>query len=157
MSSYLNFYLVPKKNKITYSYDDNGHKEEEVKLTEGKPLLFSSYSRSGDVYQAFNDVLSIAYTGDGDKYTDITVDDVKRVINEYEVEINETKNRLAVNYKMLKEGGYHEELYVDIQSAEKYLKEQEHILNILNIILKIVYECYNVNYNDFEKVVANIN
>ncbi len=157
MSSYLNFYLLPKKSKKSYTYTENGGNiEEEIKLTEGKPLLFDSYSRSDDVYQSFNDTLNIAYAGDEEKYTDVTLDDVKRVIDNFEVDIDKTKKRLEVNYKMLKEGGYHGELYVDIQSSEEYLQTQTDTLKRLRYIQYLVSVCTDSICGDFEKVVANI-
>lgn len=156
MSSYLSFYLVPKKTKKRYGYDEEkGNTEEEVKVSEGEPLLLMSYSRSSEVYQAYNDTLNPAYAGNDDKYTELTYEDAKRVIDEFESDIKKTEKRLAVSYKMLKEGGFSDELYTEINSTEEYLDEQKAVLEELKHISNIVYECSN-SWTDFEKVLINI-
>ena len=58
MSSYLSFYLVPK-----------AHPEEK--------LLLQSFSRSNEVYQRFFDNRSVAYAGNEEKYTTLSVSDVE--------------------------------------------------------------------------------
>lgn len=156
MSSYLTFYLVPKKSKKSYNYDkDEGHTEVEVELSTGTPLALMSYSRSSDVYRAFNETLNPAYAGMEDKYTELTVDGCNSVISDLEDEMNTTQKRLKINYKMLKESGYCSELWEDIQTMEGYVSEQEETIKIVKNIRNIVYECTN-GYNDFEKVVINV-
>lgn len=156
MSSYLSFYLVPKKSKKRYDYNkDDGHTEVEIKLSEGEPLLLMSYSRSSEIYQAYNDTLNPAYCGMEDKYSDLTYEDSKRVITEYEAELKSTEERLKVDYKMLKEGGYSSELWDDIHSMEGYLKEQKENLETLKQISSMVYDIYE-GYSDFEKVLINV-
>lgn len=69
MSSYLTFYLVPKKTRKKYDYNkDDGHTEIEVELSTGTPLALMSYSRSNDIYRAFNETLNPAYAGMEEKY-----------------------------------------------------------------------------------------
>lgn len=60
MSSYLSFYLVPR-----------AHPEEK--------LLLQSFSRSNEVYQRFSDNLNIAYAGNEEKYTKLTISDVESI------------------------------------------------------------------------------
>lgn len=155
MSSYLSFYLVPKKTKTKYGYDsEKGHTEEEIKVSEGEPLLLMSYSRSSEVYQSYNDTLNPVYAGDEDKYTELTYEDAKRVIEEFESDLKKTEKRLSVSYKMLKER-YDGELWTEIQSTEEYLDEQKATLEELKHIANLVYECTN-KWTDFEKVLINI-
>ena len=156
MSSYLNFYLVPKKSKKKYDFDkDDGHTEIEIKLSEGEPLLLMSFSRSSEIYQAYNETLNPAYCGMEEKYTELTYEDSKNVIREFEDDLKKTEERLKVDYKMLKEGGYSSELWEEIHSFEEYIKGQKSVLEELKSISNIVYEVCE-GYNDFEKVLINV-
>ena len=156
MSSYLSFYLVPNKTKTKYGYDEEkGHTEEVIEVSKGEPLLLMSYSRSSDIYQAYNDTLHPAYAGNEDKYTELTYEMAKRVIGEFENDIKKTEKRLATDYKMLKEGGYSDELWEEIHSFEDHLSEHKSTLEELNFIASIVYECTH-SYTDFEKVLINV-
>lgn len=156
MSSYLTFYLVPKKTRKKYDFNkDDGHTETEVELSTGTPLAFLSYSRNNEIYRAFNETLNPAYAGMEEKYTELTTDGCKRVIEDLESEIKSTEKRLAINYKILKEGGYSSELWENIHSMEDYLSEQKETLESVRGICSLVYECTE-GYNDFEKVLINI-
>lgn len=156
MSSYLTFYLVPKKTRKKYDFNkDDGHTEIEVELSTGTPLVLVSYSRSNEIYRAFNETLNPAYAGMEEKYTELTTDGCKRVIEDLESEIKSTEKRLEIDYKMLKEGGYSSELWDDIHSMEKYVSEQKETLESIRHICSLVNECSN-GYNDFEKVLINI-
>ena len=156
MSSYLTFYLVPKKTKKQYDYSkDDGRTEIEIELSTGKPLRLMTYSRNSDVYQAYYETLNPAYCGMEEKYTDVTYEDANRVVREFENDIKRTEDTLAVDYKMLKESGYNSDLWEEIQSTEKYLKEQKESLESLKYVADIVREVYD-GYNDFEKVLINI-
>lgn len=156
MSSYLTFYLVPKKTRKKYDFNkDDGSTEIEVELSTGTPLVFLSYSRSNEIYQAFNETLNPAYAGMEEKYTELTIGNCDLVITELEKEIRSTEKRLKINYKMLKEGGYSSELWEDIHSMEEYLEEQQSTLEEVKNIRNIVYECTE-GYNDFEKVLINV-
>ena len=156
MSSYLTFYLVPKKTKKKYDFNkDDGSTEIEVELSKGEPLCLMSYSRSSDIYQAYNEELNPAYCGMEEKYTELTYEDTTRVCDAFEKEMNETKQRLDIDYKMLKEGGYNSDLWEEIQSFEKYLAEQKASLEELKFISSLVYEVTE-GYTDFEKVLINV-
>lgn len=150
MSSYLHFYLVPKAKKTKYLGDIS----EEVKLMQ-EPLLFMCYSRGTEVYQAYDDTLSPVYAGNGDRYTELDAEKANQVVREFEKDVNNTEKRLSVTYKMLKEGGYHEELWSEIQEMEKYLDEQKETLEELKFIAMWVYECTG-SWTNFEKVLINI-
>lgn len=156
MSSYINFYLVPKKSKKIYGYDEEkGNIETEVKLSEGVPLLLSSWSRNNEVYQAYDDTLNPPYAGRELTYKEISHEDAKRVVQEFEEDLKKTEKRLEIDYKMLKEGGYSEEIWEDIHSMEEYVTEQKNTLQELNSIADIVYDVTQ-GYTDFEKVLINI-
>ena len=153
MSSYLTIYLVPKKTTSKYNYQTE--QVEDTEITKGIPLVYNSYSRNSDVYQAFWENLHPAYCGDVEKYTELTYEKAKYVISEFENDIKKTEQRLETDYKMLKEGGSFDELWEDIHSMEEYLREQKDTLNELNFIADFVYNITN-GYTDFEKVLINI-
>ena len=155
MSSYLTFYLVPKKTKKKYDFDKDDGSEKEIELSKGEPLVLTCYSRSSDVYQAYYDTLHPAYCGREDKYTELSYEDSQRVVREFEKELNNTKERLDVDYKMLKEGGYSSELWEEIHSWEEYVKEQTYTLEVLKFISSLVYDVYE-EWTDFEKVLINV-
>lgn len=149
MSSYLNFYLVPQK-KTTFG-------EKEIKLSEGKPILFLSISRASDVYRAFNECLNVKFIGMGDEpeYQELTTNMVDEVISDWKRDIEDTENTLSVNYKMLNNGAKPEDLWEDIHGLEKYLREQKEVLEELVTIRRWVTECCE-GYNQIEKVLINV-
>lgn len=155
MSSYLSFYLVPKLTKKKYTYEDYTSKEEEIKISEGIPLFLTCYSRNSDVYQAYNETLNPAYGGMEDKYTEVSYEDAKRVATEFEEDLQKSIDRLAINYKILKEGGYNEDIWSEIQSSEEYIKEQKETLQQLNFIAGLIHDITK-HTSDFEKVLINI-
>lgn len=155
MSSYLTFYLVPKKTKKNYFYTENGEKESEIKLSEGLPLTFMSYSRSSAIYQIFDENMSIAFCGNEEKYTEITPEDMHRIYETLNDEIQNLENKLKIDYKIIKECGCSSEMWEQIHSTEDFLKEQRELLAKIQGIVNIVSEVTN-GYTDFEKVVANI-
>lgn len=157
MSSYLTFYLVPKKTTKKYSFDGSQNTEEEIKLSEGKPLSFLTYSRSSDIYQAFNENLNVVYIGNDDepKYEELTLDKIDYVISEQEDDIKKTEQRLETDYKMLKNGAAIDDMWEDIHSMEDYLREQREVLQEIKYIKFWVTECIE-GYNQFEKVLMNI-
>lgn len=151
MSSYLTFYLVPKKSKTKYTNDG----DIVVELPQ-EPLALFSYSRNTNIYQKYYECLNPAYAGSEDKYTELTLEDALRVIQEFkEEELIPAKNRLNTLYKIIKES-YHDDLVSDILSSEEYVKELKLFLNELEQIAIFVKDIYN-GYGDFEKVLININ
>ena len=131
MSSYLTFYLVPKKTRKKYDYSkDDGHTETEVELSTGIPLALMSYSRNNEIYRAFSETLNPAYAGMEEKYTELTTDGCKMVIEDLE-------------------------MWEDSHSMEDYLSEQKETLESVKNICSLVHECTQ-GYNDFEKVLINV-
>lgn len=144
MSSYLNFYLVPKKRE--------GQEEEP------KPLLFQSWSRNSNVYQAFDENFSIVYVGNREAYTDITPSIVKDVIECVEEDLKKVKKRLKETIKLFKDTAItslevYESYQNDCLSTQEYIEELEEQIADLRGILTWVSD---LKYTDFEKVLANI-
>lgn len=141
MSSYLNFYLVPKKE----------NKE---------PLHFLSYSRASDVYQNFYHEINPVYMGNGDipNYQELTVDDVKRVRDSIDKDIEEAKKSLdqqceafnSIENPSIEFMNEHTDTYV---SRLNYIEELKEAKEQVNSIYDWIAE---LEYSDFEKVLINI-
>ena len=143
MSSYLNFYLVPKK------------KENNI---EPKPLLFNSYSRNSEVYQAFWEVLNPAYIGLGDtpNYSELTAEDVNKVLKDLEKDLKSAEKRLNLTieaYKVLSGGSIPEEAINEYTSTKEYIEDIQETISIVKNIHSWVED---IKYSDFEKVLINI-
>ena len=144
MSSYINFYLVPKKKE--------GQEEEP------KPLLFQSWSRNTDVYQIFNENFSIVYAGNKEVYTDITPSIVNDIIECVEEDLEKVKKRLKEKVNLFKGVSISSlEIYENYQddylSTKEYIEDLEGQITTLHGILTWVS---GLDYTDFEKVLANI-
>lgn len=153
MSSYLTFYLVPKK--ITGKYNFQTEQIEETEVSKGIPLVYDSYSRNSDVYQAFWESLHPAYCGNEEKYTELTPQKVEQVLADRREYISKVEFRLNTLYEMLKNGGYNEDLFSEIMSTSEHLKEENEALNEIKAISKMVYSIYE-GYGDFEKILINV-
>lgn len=143
MSSYLTFYLVPKKDKTSTK----------------EPLGFLTYSRNSSIYQAFNDNINIAYIGNSNEsnYTELTKDLVNSVVNAVKNDYDETQKSFTARmdaYKSVKLEGETFDNYVeDFQSTTKYLEELKETVIQVELIASMVED---LGYSDFEKVLINI-
>ena len=143
MSSYLTFYIVPKKDKG------------EVK----EPLALMSYSRNSDIYQAFNENINVAYIGNDDKpnYTELTKDLVNIVVSAAKTDYDDAQKNFAARmeaYRSVKlEGKAFEDYVEDFQSTTRYLEELKETVVQVELIASMVED---LEYSDFEKVLINI-
>lgn len=136
MSSYLNFYVVPKGN--------------------GKPLLLTFHSRSSEIYQTFYEELNPPFAVDDKTYVELTVDDVERVLfnsKEYLERTIDNFNRRVQAYKNLSDK-IPDDAVEDWVSTTEYIEELKFHINTLEYISHIVS---NLEFSDFEKVLLNIN
>lgn len=131
MSSYLSFYLVPK-----------AHPEER--------LLLQSFSRSNEVYQRFFDNLSIAYAGNEEKYTKLTVSDVESVIRDLDDDIAKAEARL-VEYEKFCHGN--SELIEEMISTKEYIRDLQSTRDYISFIRDILVD---LDYSGFSDVLCNI-
>lgn len=79
MSSYLSFYIVPKRKS------DSEEKQH---------IILTSFSRNSDIYQYFWENINPAYCGNEEKYTTLTKENVRRVIDDFEKDIDSYQKRL---------------------------------------------------------------
>ena len=131
MSSYLSFYLVPK-----------AHPEER--------LLLQSFSRSNEVYQRFFDNLSIAYAGNEEKYTKLTVSDVESVIRDLDDDIAKAEAR-RVEYEKFCHGN--SELIEEMISTKEYIRDLQSTRDYISFIRDILAD---LDYSGFSDVLCNI-
>lgn len=131
MSSYLSFYLVPKV-----------HPEER--------LLLQSFSRSNEVYQRFSDNLSIAYAGNEEKYTKLTVSDVESVIRDLDDDIAKAEAR-RVEYEKFCHGN--SELIEEMISTKEYIRDLQSTRDYISFIRDILTD---LDYSGFSDVLCNV-
>lgn len=145
MSSYLNFYLVPKKDK--------------EQTEDPKPLRFISYSRNSAVYQYY-DELPVTYIGNGDKpnYTEISSQDADRVVSDVKETIErvtkllQTKTEVLQNLPNIPKETM-DDYIQDYTSTKTYIEELKEDLCKLESIASWIK---GLEFSDFEKVLANI-
>ena len=141
MSSYLTFYLVPKKDKAK------------------EPLAFLSYSRNSNIYQAFYKNISVAYRGNGDvpNYTELTKDLVNKVFDAVKADYDDAQKNFATRmeaYRSIKlEGKAFEDYVDDFQSTTRYLEE---LKETVAQVESIAFMVEDLEYSDFEKILINI-
>ena len=131
MSSYLSFYLVPK-----------AHPEEK--------LLLQSFSRSNEVYQRFFDNLSVAYAGNEEKYTKLTVSDVESVIRDLDDDIAKAEAR-RVEYEKFCHGN--SELIEEMISTKEYIRDLQSTRDYISFIRDILAD---LDYSGFRDALCNI-
>lgn len=143
MSSYLNFYLIPKSKEAQGT----------------KPLCISSYSRN-DIYQAFYENVNPAFIGNGDEsnYTELTEEQINYVVSSLKEDLEKYKKYSEAKIKALKElpkleGEALEEYLQETTSSAEYIHELENTLKEVEFIAHIISE---LEYSDFEKVLINI-
>lgn len=144
MSSYLNFYVVPKKK-----YKINGK--------ESEPLHIYSISRNNEIYQAFQESISPVFVGMEEiHYTELTVEKMKQVVDDYSTEVKrmekQYQNKCDIIEKLTK---VEEETINELVQTKEYLDEMADALKELNFINDIVYDI-SIGCSDFEKVLINV-
>jgi len=140
MSSYLNFYLVPKKK--------------DWMSEEPKPLLFNSYSRGTEVYQSIYEELNPVWYGNGDTpaYTEITAGDIKKVVNATKEYLERIETKLEHKMECYKKLSVEdiEDAVSDYTSSKEYIEEvKENIADLEGIYNWML----DLEYSDFEKKV----
>lgn len=141
MSSYLNIYLVPKKEKC--------EKQE--------PLLFASYSRNTDVYQYFETINPTFVGIDEIHYSELTNDKLQEVKNEIKEDLETFERKHKHKLQVLKYAiNKPSEDYIQELAEEKeYIHELKITYNTIDSLVDILSEI-NDGYTDFEKVLVNV-
>lgn len=154
MSSYLTFYVIPKKTKPYYKKDGTS---EAVEVSKGVPLALMSFSRNSNVYQSFYAYLSPTYIGDNEpKYDELEESDMTYVINKLREDLEDAKTRHQNKLKVLGAlTGFHDyDTLNQLIDEEDFIKEKEENLNELIWLKSFLFE---IKYGDFEeKILMNI-
>ena len=153
MSSYLTFYLVPKKTRVICKEG----KEEEVKVSEGIPLPLIMYTRSSNIYQLFYEEIHPVYAGLEEKYTTLTIEKMKDLLNTYRREIVEDEEHYRNKVQVIRElGGNLETVNInELIEDSNLIKEKKETLSELEFISSLVHDV-EFGYTGFEKVLINI-
>lgn len=133
MSSYLSFYLKLKEENT-------------------KPVFLTCYSRNNPIYQSFYENINIAYAGNEETYTHLTIDDVNKIITDLRGDISNIKRRITT-YKEHAYGNL--EIINEIISSEEYLEELTSTLHSVYFIQDLVNNAEN-SFVDYSEVLCNI-
>lgn len=134
MSSYLNFYIVPKEEN-------------------SKPISLISYSRNNNVYNYFNENLNPAYIGIKEiQYTELNISKIDLVLDDINSDINSINNRL-LEYEKHANGNI--EIIEEILNQKEYLKEVINAKNIVEFIKSLILES-TYSWSNYNKVLCNI-
>lgn len=147
MSSYLTFYLVPKKEKSESQ----------------KPLVLTSFSRNSNIYQAFTENANIAFIGinENHNYTELTNELIGSITRSLREDLEKTNSRSQAKIKALKDlpelkGEALEEYIYETTEMQEYIKELKSTLKYIEFISDIISDIDD-DFTDFEKVLVNIN
>lgn len=138
MSSYLSFYVVPKRKT----------KEEPKQY-----IILCSYSRNSDIYRYFKVNLNVAYAGNGEKYTTITKDDINVVLKDFEEVIKANTMKLAEYEKY---AGVSPDYIQDILELKSEISNLAYWRDKTSFIADIIDELNCQYSNGIEEVCCNI-
>lgn len=116
MSSYLNFYVIPK--------EENDEKK--------KPVFLTSFSRSNELYSIFYDNLHIAFIGDEkEKYTELSSVVINSLLSNADHSINNISKRII---ELEKHAAGNMEIISEILDLREYLEELKENRNYVQFI-----------------------
>lgn len=132
MSSYINIYIVPKKDKT--------------------PIEIVSYSRADDIYAAIADVINIPWSSEELQYADLSIENINEVIDNIKKDINKVDKRI-IEYE--KHANGNADLIEDILSQKEYRESLDEVLKRLYFLSDIIYDAKE-EFSDVEKVICSI-
>lgn len=134
MSSYLNIYLRDKETK--------------------KNRLLASYSSSSDIYQAFNENMTIVCPNseEEEKFTKVELADFGSVISSLKEEVNNMSKRLAETEKY---ASGNTELIDDILSYKEFIEQTTSAIAEIQFLKGILYDSVH-GYTSFDAMYINI-
>lgn len=133
MSSYLNFYVVPKQK-------DEGKEEQK--------LLLMSYCRVNDLYSAYVDELNVSYND----YKKITAEDSEKVLKVVKKELEDYKQTVATRTEAVKNlpnltPEIVDEYVSEYVSSKEYITELENTVSQIEFITDLLRD---LEYSSFE-------
>lgn len=136
MSSYLSFYIVPKRKS------DSEEKQH---------IILTSFSRNSDIYQYFWENINPAYCGNEEKYTTLTKENVRSVIDDFEKDIDSYQKRLTEYEKY---AGTQPDYIEEIINLKEEIENLVYWKNKISFIQDII-EDISI-YDKIEEVCCNI-
>lgn len=149
MSSYLNIYLEPKKTEKVCKEENGSEVWVEEPLSEGKPLLLCSYTRSSPIYKAFNEGMYVDSTP-----KIVTKDNLRSVKAMVELNYNKLKKRHDLDFEILSKV-YNSELKEELFEIKEEMDELEEASRFVTFLMDIL-EDIEINCNSFTKVYVSI-
>ena len=132
MSSYLNIYIVPKKDRT--------------------PIEIVSYSSADDIYAAISEVINIPWSGEELQYVDLSIENINKIIDDIKQDINKVDKRI-VEYE--KHANDNADLIEDILSQKEYREGLDDVLKRIRFLSDIIYDA-KAGFSDVEKVICSI-
>lgn len=154
MSSYMFFYVVPKKTVTTYKKNPETKEVEQVDVEmPQQPLNLMYFTRSSDIYQLCMQEFNPVSFDNG--YTEVSYSDIERLIKRYdENTLTPAKTRLKDYEEMLKLN-YNDNLVQEILEFKEYIRDCEAVNDRLHSVSQIIFDICE-NYTDFEsKILIN--
>ena len=156
MINYLQIFLLPKNSNIIF--ESNGSN---LKIQEGcaeQPLLLSSIQCDSDIFEQLNAVVDVPSINKGTIYRELTIDDIRKVINHiiHNIEeVDEKKNNLKDAYNSVKTHTFeeykdYEEYYITLTEIHNEYVKTRNFYNALLLLLSDV-DC---SYCDIEKILV---
>lgn len=138
MSSYLSFYIVPKRKS-----------QEEPK----KYILLLAFSRNSDIYRYFNENINITWIGNNEEipYTTLTMEDIHRVLEDISSDMDSSQRRLV---EFEKYASKNSDYVNEIISLKEYISELQYAKHQTEFIA-LLLEGMEF-YEDIEEVCCNI-
>ena len=146
MSSYLTFYAVPRRKS-----------KEEPK----ERLTLSAYSRGSDIYQYFNENMSIAFfsSESDENYTTITPTDISKVLDDVRKDIQRIKNRMMEYDRIMMAKST--DTKSTLESIDEYIETKDWLSELqlcegMITFLEDIVEETSYSNSSFEEICCNI-
>ena len=136
MSSYLQFFIVPKRKS-----------DKELK----KHIILATYCRSSEIYQYLDENIHPAWAGNEEKYTTLTLENLALVFKDFDNDINKAKVRLTEYEKYASKNP---DYIQEIIETKEYIQDLEAWKNKLTFIEDILDDI--TCYEEIEEVCCNI-
>ena len=138
MSSYLSFYIVPKRKS-----------DKEPK----KHIILATYSGSSDIYQYFDENVHPVFIGNSDEvlYTTLTSENIRNVLSDFNEDIHKAQIRLTEYEKYAKDNL---EYIEEILSIKKYIEDLQYWRGKISFIEDIIGDMDI--YKEIEEICCNI-
>ena len=136
MSSYLSFFIVPKRKS-----------DKEPK----KHIIIASYTRSTEIYQYFDENIHPVWAGNEEQYTLLLPSSIDRVLKDFDDDISKAKDRLNEYEKYVKDNP---EYIDDIISMKEYISDLEYWRNKTSFIADMLDDM--ACYEEIEEICCHI-